>query len=306
MYMIVDYLYLFIYKLFSLLTKIIPSMIMNGFFKLLAYAAYYLHGKYRRIALTNLDFAFQNMLSEEEKKNIILRVYYNLVQTVTGFMKRSGMDKETLLVNIHFKNEHYLLQAIENKEKIIFITGHYSNWELLPPAITSKYGITLVGIGRKLDSDTMDKVLLRNREQFGVEMLYRKGGMKGAIKALRQNKTVGFLMDQSLGEKQGGIKVDFFGKSVGHSPAASVLARNLGAIMIPAFISTDDYKHYTVTFYKPIAPVKTDNKEADILTMTQAQASITEQVIREKPQEWFWVHKRWKVYYPELYKQSTS
>jgi len=279
---------------------------MNSLLKLLAYVAYYLRSKYRHIIFTNLDLAFQNRLSAQEKKSIALRVFYNLAQTITGFMKRSGMGKEELLTNISFRNEEYLLNAIENKEKIIFITGHYSNWELLPPAITSKYDITLVGIGRKLDSDVMDKVLLENREQFGVEMLYRRGAMKGAMKALKENKTVGFLLDQSLGEKQGGIKVNFFDKPVGHSPAASVLARNFEATMIPAFISTDDYRHYTVTFYEPIPYLKTDDKEADILTMTQAQADVTEQVIKQKPQEWFWAHKRWKAYYPELYRKSSS
>ncbi len=276
---------------------------MNTLLKSISYATYYLHGKYRDIIFINLDLAFKNSLSDKEKKKIVLRVFYNMIQTVIGFMKRNGISKEKLLENISFKNEHYLLDALKNKEKIIFITGHYSNWELLPPAVTSKYGITLVGIGRKLDSDVMDKVLLKNREQFGVEMLYRRGAIKGAIKALKQNKIVGFLLDQSLGEKQGGIKVNFFGKPVGHSPAASILARNFDATMLPAFISTDDYKHYTVTFYETLTTLKTDDKEADILSMTQAQADITEQVVKNKPEEWFWAHKRWKAYLPEIYKK---
>lgn len=302
----VDYFYLFSYKLFSFFAKYTPPFFTNFILKVLSKIIYYLKPKYYYIVGENLDIAFPEKYSQKEKKKMTLDVFYNLGQTIIGFMKRKGMNKKELLTNISFKNEEYLLDAIKNKEKIIFITGHYSNWELLPPALASKYNFTLTGIGRKLDSDIMDKILLENREQFGVEMIYRNGAIKGAIKALKQNKIIGLLLDQNLGEKQGGIKVDFFGKMVGHSPAASVLARMFKATMIPAFISTDDYIHYTVTFYKPIPYLKTANKEADILTMTQAQAHITQQVIKEKPQQWFWVHKRWKAYYPEIYTKSAS
>jgi len=298
----IDYLYLTLYKFFSFLSKIFPKPLMDSLLKSLSWIAYHTDKKHQRIIHTNLKLAFGENLTPLDYKRIGKRTYYNLLQTIIGFMKRYGKSKEELLKNVSFKNEHILQDAIDKNKKIIFVTGHYSNWELLPPAITAKFGITLVGVGRKLDSEVMDKVLLKNREQFSVEMIYRKGAMKNAIKALKQKKAVGLLMDQSLYEQQGAIKVNFFGKSVGHSPAASVLARMFNAKVIPAFISTDDYENYTVTFYEPLPYIKTDNKEEDIRRMTQAQAEITQQVIEAKPEEWFWVHKRWKTYHPELYK----
>jgi KDO2-lipid IV(A) lauroyltransferase len=127
--------------------------------------------------------------------------------------------------------------------------------------------------------------------------------MKGSIKALKEGKAIGLLLDQHLGARQGGIEVNFFNYKAMHSPAASVLARNFEADMIPAYISTDDYKHYVVTFYEPILFTKTDNKDADLLKMTQAQANIMQEVITNKPEEWFWVHKRWKGFYASMYKR---
>ncbi|HHD80336.1 MAG TPA: lipid A biosynthesis acyltransferase, partial [Campylobacterales bacterium] len=73
-----------------------------------------------------------------------------------------------------------------------------------------------------------------------------------------------------------------------------------------AYISTDDYQNYTITFYEPLPFIKTEDKESDILSMTQAQAKIMEDVIRTKPNEWFWVHKRWKGFYPEIYQRDKS
>jgi len=278
-----------------------PNNIANRLLRGLSTLVFYLKPRYYRIVSTNLEIAFPNRYTPKEKKDYTLGTFYRLGQAILGLMKRGRLSPEELTKNIHFQNEAILLDALRKKEKIIFIMAHYGNWELLPPAIASKYNMTIAGIGRKLDSSLMDKILLKNRERFGIEMLYRRGAMKGAMKALKENKSVCFLLDQSLGEKQGGIRVDFFGKPVGHSPAVSVLARNFDATLIPAFISTDDYKSYTATFYPPIPTLKTENKEADIHAMTQAQASITEEVIRQRPQEWFWVHKRWKVYLPELY-----
>jgi len=137
-------------------------------------------------------------------------------------------------------------------------------------------------------------------------MVYRKGGMKGLLKALKHGKAVGLLLDQHLGAKQGGVEVEFFGHKALHSPSASVLARNFEIAVIPAYISTDDYQNYTITFYKPIPFIKTEDKEADLLAMTQAQAKIMEDVIRAKPNEWFWVHKRWKGFYPEIYQRDSK
>ena len=301
--MIIDYLYLILYKFFSLLVKIFPSFLLDAFLKLLSHTALLLDKKHTNIIFKNLDFAYNNTLDTNQKKYIALRVYYNLIQTIIGIMKRESMSAEKLLQHIDFKNEHILQNAIDKKQKIIFITGHYSNWEMIPPALTTKFGIELAVIGRKLDSEVMDKVLVQNREKFGVTMIYRKGAMKESIKVLKQNKALGLLLDQHLGEKQGGIKVDFFGKKVTHSPAVSILARNFDATIIPVFISTDNYKKYTLTFYEPLPVIKTDNKEEDILRMTQAQADITQRVIETKPEEWFWVHKRWKAFYPALYQQ---
>lgn len=302
----IDYLYLFIYKLFSLLVKVTPTKVMNLSFRGLSSLVYTFDKKHQHIINANLKLAFGDSVTQAERDSIGKRTFYNLLQTIIGFMRRSGKSQHELLKHVTFKNEQILQEAIDAQKKIIFVTGHYGNWELLPPAITSKFGITLVGIGRKLDSELMDSVLIKNREQFGVEMLYRRGGMKGALKSLKAGKAVGLLLDQHLGAKQGGIEVDFFNHRTMQSPAASVMARSFGADMIPAYISTDDYTNYVVTFYEPIPFVKTDNKDADIQVMTQAQAKVMEEVITDKPEEWFWVHKRWKGFYPEIYQRDQS
>ena len=289
----IDYIYLFLYKLFKFLLSILSHKAKIRLIKSLVWLAYKISSKHRKIIAKNLYIAFGDTLSKEQIKDISLSAFANLVDTTLGIIERDGMSKSDVVKNVKFEGDEIVQKYIDSNKKIIFITGHQSNWELLSQSIAIHFGITLVGVGRKLDSEVMDKILKENREQFNVEMVYKKGAMKGCIKSLSQNKAVGILIDQALG-RDISIDVKFFGKDTTHTPIASILSRKFDIDLIPAFISTDDYKNYIVKVYEPIKSIKTDNQERDLSILTQAQANAMEKAIREHPKEWFWMHKRWK------------
>jgi len=300
----IDYLYLFLYKIFALLSKLLPRGFMDRLLMSISKFAYRFDRKHNHIINANLKLAFGDKLSQEKRDKIGVSVFYNLLQNIVGFMRRDSSSREEILKDIEFKNSYILEDALKSKRAIVLMTAHYSNWELLPVAVALEFNIDLVAVGRRLDSAVMDRILKRNREKYGVEMIYRKGAIKNLLKALRAGRVVGLLLDQHLGEKQGGIGVSFFGHKALHSPSASILARNLDAIIIPVFIHTTDYRKYEISFYKPIEPIKSKDKRLDILNMTQAQASITQSVIEKDPSQWFWVHKRWKGFYPNIYQRD--
>lgn len=299
----IDYIYLFLNKFFSFGVRLLPQKLMNSFFKTLAKFIYLTSKKHHQIINANLDLAFDKGLPQKEKDSIGIHTFYNLLQTTIGLMRRETYSKEDILKDVTFENEVIVHEALEKEKKIIFITAHYGNWELVPPLLTTHFHLDLSIIGRKLDSKMMDTVLVSNRERFNVKMIYRKNAIKNAVKAIRNGNALGLLIDQHLGEKQGGIAINFFGNKAYQSPAASTLARTLGATIIPVFISTEDHMRYTLTFYPALPVLKTEHKEQDILQMTQVQSDIKEKVIRKKPDEWFWVHKRWKGFYPEIYQR---
>jgi KDO2-lipid IV(A) lauroyltransferase len=296
----VDYLYFGIYKFFGFLLWILPDSIIKKIMGAIGWLAYYISPKHRKIIETNLDIAFGNTLNNREKKEIGVHAFINLLDTIFGIIRRDGMKKDEVIKNISFEGIEIVKKYQNSNKKIIFVTGHQGNWELLSQAIAIKFNLTLVGVGRELDSSLMDKILKRNREQFSIEMVYKKGAMKGCIRALSKGKAVGILVDQSLKLSQS-INIEFFGKPATHTPLASILSRKFGIDLIPAFISTDDYINYHVKIYEPIKTIKTDNQEDDLTKLTQAQADIMEQIIREHPKEWFWMHKRWKRLNEELY-----
>ncbi len=268
----------------------------------LARFAYLLDTKHRRIIDANLTLAFDDDIGKEERKAIALGSYINLFDTFFGIIARENMEKAKVIENIVFEGEEIVRRVRESGKKLIFVTGHYGNWELISQALAIKFDLTLVGVGRELDSKLMDERLKRNRERFNVEMVYKRGAMKGCIQALNADKAVGILVDQSLPLSQG-IEIDFFSHKATHTTLASILARRYESDIIPVFIHTEDYLTYKATIHEPIPYQKSDEQEADILAMTQAQADIMERVIRQDPRQWFWQHKRWKVFYSGIYRQ---
>ena len=291
--LMLDYLYLGLYKLFGFLLWILPDTLIRVLMKGLAWVAYMISAKHRNIIHRNLDLAFKPPLNDKEKREIGVHAFMNLIDTVFGIIKRDDMSINEVLKNVSFEGEEIIEKYRKEKKNFILVTGHYGNWELLSQSIAIKFNLTLVGVGRKLDSDLMDKVLKENRERFNVEMVYKKGAMKGCIKAINKGKTIGILTDQSIRKNQS-IEVDFFGSKATHTPLASILSRKFNLDLIPAYISTEDYVNYKVKIYEPIKAIKTDNQEDDLATLTQAQADVMQRVIEQNSKQWFWMHKRWK------------
>ncbi len=295
-----DKIYYISFLIFQFITKKTPDFILHPVLNILYHFTYFIDQKHKKVVRVNLDFAFGNELSDEEKKRIIKKCYKNLIYNLADFVKNQGISKEELEKKVKVKNRHYLTNALKEDKKIIFITAHYGNWELAALSAGAFFG-SMTAVGRKLDSPTMDKILKKNREQFDIRMFDKKGAMKNLMKALKDGRKIGLLVDQNTAEDEG-VLIDFFNKKARHTPSAALLARKFDAVIIPLYITTDDYKKYTLTLYEPIITPKTSDSKEDILRSTQAQALITEKVIRQKPDEWFWFHRRWKNRYEHIYK----
>jgi len=288
-----DYVYLGLYKFFRLLLKVLPTSMIQKLMYGLSWLAYTLSTKHRKRIIDNLNLAYPSKFNSKEQKEIGIYAFMNLLDTLFGIVRRDGISKDKVLENIRFEGSEIIEQYQQEGKNFILVTGHYGNWELLSQSIAIKFDLTLVGVGRKIDSDVMDEVLKKNREQFNVEMVYKQGALKECIKVIHQNKIVGILTDQAIRKNQS-IDVDFFANKATHTPLASILSRKFGLDLIPAYISTEDYEAYRVKIYQPIKSIKTDNQEEDLAILTQLQADVMEDVIKSNPKQWFWMHRRWK------------
>lgn len=295
-----DSFYVRAFGIFVFLVKKTPRFISDTFLNILAKLAYLLDKRHKKIAKVNLDLAYGNKMRDSEKRKIIKKCYKNLLFNMRDFVENQNTTKDKFLSKIKIHNEYYYTNVKEKGKGVIFITAHYGNWELLPLFMGAKYG-EVWGVGRALEHKQMNKILKTNREQFNVHLLDKKGALKGLLRALKKGCNVGLLVDQNTSEKEG-VLIDFFGKLARHTPSAAIIARKMEVPIVPVFVTTKDYENFDITFYEPIYAKKTQDSEQDIKECVQAQARITEEVIRKKPDEWFWLHRRWKNQYEELYR----
>ena len=295
-----DRLYLAGFYTLKFLIFILPSSLQNLLAKFLAFAFMKLKKKRFHVVMTNLNLAFGETKSKEEKLEIAKKCYYNFAKYLgINFILNQNTTKQKILKQVVFKNEHFLLDAIRSGRPIIVTTAHFGQWEIFPLAVAAYFGPSSV-LGRKLDSSVMDKILRANRAQFNVELIDKDGGAKDILKALKARRIVGILVDQNTAPKDG-IKVQFFGKDVLHTPAASVLAQKTNALIINAFIYQKGENLNEICFEQPI-DISTFDKEDAVQKVTQMQCSACEEMVRARPEEYFWFHQRFKRFYENEYK----
>ena len=295
-----DRLYLAGFYTLKFLIFILPSSLQKMLAKFLAFAFMKLKKKRFHIVMTNLDLAFGETKSKEEKLEIAKKCYYNFAKYLgINFILNQNTTKQKILEQVVFKNEHFLLDAMKSGRPIIVTTAHFGQWEIFPLAVAAYFGPSSV-LGRKLDSSVMDKILRANRAQFNVELIDKDGGAKDILKALKARRIVGILVDQNTAPKDG-IKVQFFGKDVLHTPAASVLAQKTNALIINAFIYQKGENLNEICFEEPI-DISTFDKEDAVQKATQMQCSACEEMVRARPEEYFWFHQRFKRFYENEYK----
>jgi len=162
------------------------------------------------------------------------------------------------------------------------------------------FGIESSVVGRKFGSPLLDELLKEHRERMGIKMIDKMNSAKELVKTVSSGRVLGLVVDQNTAENEG-LLVNFFGKEARHTPAASNLSVKYGCAIVPVFVKSVDFYNFELTIYEPFIPVSGADKESEIQRATRFQAGITERVIREKPDEWFWFHRRWKNRYEHIY-----
>lgn len=298
-----DYFYLGLYYTLRFLVKFSPKCALKGFLKSLASAFYHLDKKHTNIMRVNLKMCFAS-LKDDEIERLIKKNYYNFALFGAEFLLNQNTTKEQILSKISFENEELFNSVLSQNRPIIVQTAHYGNWELFSLAMAARYGAVSI-IGRALDSAKMNEILSANRTRFDIELIEKKSAVKQALKALNNRRLLGILVDQNTAKNEG-LECEFFSHKIMHTHAASVFASKSGAIIIPAFIERNESKDdsFKIVFYEPIdMQVLSQNhsKEEALKLATQAQSDATAAQISKKPDEYFWMHKKFKCFYENSY-----
>lgn len=295
-----DYIVYLVYRFFEFLFFISPKFLLKPILHFIAYLSYVFAKKHNRIAKANLDLAFGETKTEEEKKSIIKSSFLNMVYNLYEFiiLQRASLDEMEQKVIV--ENEAYILKLLEENKRVITVSGHYGCWEFSLPYFAMKYN-PLTIISRKLNNRYINDIFLKARHRQNLEMCEKDGAAKCMVKSLRKGRVVALTIDQSINSKQS-VDVTFFGHRASQVDSPVRLASKLDAVIIPLFTLREGFEKHKIIFKEPIE-VKQNMTEEEIQELSQKLSDVLEEQVRKKPEDWFWQHRRWKLYYPEIYKK---
>lgn len=253
----------------------------------------------RRSTLTkkNLKLAFPNK-SEDEIEKLAKEAYESLAITVAEIvlMINDKLDYESLINNKEETLKKLKKYTKDAKNGVIIITAHFSNWEFAAQFLPLN-GYPMIAVGRKGNNKLIEKNFTTPfRERFGNKNVHKKEAMINIVKALKSSKNVGLLIDQKSGGKSS-IKAKFFGVDADTTTSIATLKLKYNPVILPIFMPRDEQGKYTPLIIEPVEYLAQEeiDKEKKIALMTQRYNDIFEELIKEYPQQWFWMHNRWRL-----------
>lgn len=260
---------------------------------LLAGVVYHLHPRLRRVGLRNLEIAFPE-LPLKERRRIVRGVFRSLGRLLAEFCLFPKYSRENVSQIAVYEGYENFDAADRRGKGVLFLTAHMGAWEV-GSFVHSVHGHTLHVVVRPLDNPYVDRLVERYRTLYGNTTFAKQDFARGLLSAMRSGETVGLLMDQNMTPPQG-VFVPFFGVQACTASGIARVALHTDAAVIPAFTIWDDVlRKYRVHFDPPLTLVRTDDVEADVLANTAMFTNVLEQYVRKYPDQWLWVHRRWKT-----------
>jgi KDO2-lipid IV(A) lauroyltransferase len=259
----------------------------------LAWVVYLLHVRLRQVGMRNLAMVFPEK-SKAERKRILRGEFASLGRQLAEVCQFPRYTRENVEQVVVYDGLENYQNAYTCGKGVLFLTAHFGGWEL--SAFThSLHGHWMHVVVRAMDNVYLDRLIRQYRMMHGNQIVEKDDFVRGLLAAMRAGEVVGILMDTNMTPPQG-IFVDFFGIPACTASGLARIALKTEAAVVPTFTIWDaGLGKYRLRFDPAVELVRTDDLEADIKTNTQRFTSIIEEYVRKYPEQWLWVHRRWKT-----------
>lgn len=254
---------------------------------------YRLVRRHRERAIEHLRFAYGTQLSQREMERLACRSMQQMTMMAVEMLFTPRLINEwTWPRYIRLKGIAPAVEALLSKKGAILVTGHYGNWELIGFALTA-LGFPLVAVMRPLDNAYLNQHVMGVRSRRGLQLLYKKGASQSAGEILSSGGTLGFIADQNAGHK--GQFVDFFGRKASTYKSIALLAIEHQVPIIVGYARRlSDRFEYEVGCNRIIRPQEWAGQPNEMAWITQEYTRAIEDFVREAPEQYLWMHRRWK------------
>lgn len=280
-------------KVIMVLLRLIPFRLAVRAGALFGMVVYRILPGERRRVHENLRTAFADDLDERARRRLCWRVFINLGKTIFEFMQFPKLSRKRLLGMVRFENLEAMENALQQGRGAIAVTGHLGNWEMLAAGYAAMGLSTLHAIVRPLDNRLLDRYVESFREKKGVQPVPRGVALKEGVRALKGGSVLAFLMDQN--SAMHGVFVPFFGKPAATVQGPAIMAMKYKSPVIFCFDRRNKDGSHSLIFHDEIPLVEGGTREETILLNTARYTAAIEQAIRDCPEQWLWMHPRWRT-----------
>jgi Kdo2-lipid IVA lauroyltransferase/acyltransferase len=254
---------------------------------------YLLHGKLRRVGMRNLQLAFPDK-SAHERRKILRGEFTSLGRQLAEVCLFPSYTRENVTKIVVYDGFENFERAETRGKGVIYLTAHLGGWELSAFA-HSIQGHPLHVVMRGMDNPFLDRFITHLRTMHGNRAVDKGNFVRGLLSAMKAGETVGILMDTNMTPPQG-VFVDFFGIPACTASGLARIALRTDAAVVPGFTIWDrELRKYRLRFDPALALIRTGHEEADIVANTALFTKVIEQYVRRYPDQWLWVHRRWKT-----------
>lgn len=289
----IAYITYLILKGFSFFINLLPEDLALWIGRRLGNGMYYLDFEHRKVAIQNLHIAFGQERSEGEIRSIAKKNFQNLGMMTTEFFRIPKMDVKTFKKRVKIEGLEEALRLLEKGKGALLLLSHFGNWELM--GLMSKViGNPIMVIAKPLKKNQrLDQFLTKIRNVAGLEVVSSIKASRKVIRALSQNRVVGILIDQRA-KRSEGIWAEFFGRKAPTTPSLAVLAMKTDAPVLPVFMIRNGFQKHRLLIKEPLELIRTGDIKKDVEANTQLFNDTLESMVRQYPDQWFWVHRRWE------------
>jgi KDO2-lipid IV(A) lauroyltransferase len=278
--------------LFSSLA-LLPRRLAAGAGRAVAHIVYLSSRKLRRVGEMNLQIAFPEM-GESERKRLLRKSMINLGRHLGEFSRFATVTPEQLRRTTACQGLELLDAARARGRGVIIITAHLGAWEMVGFAL-SALGYPFDFLVRRIENPAIERLIETTRTRFGNRTINKRRAARSMLSVLRGGGMLGLLVDINVVRNKG-IFVDFFGVPASTTFLAAKLALRTGAVVVPIFAPwEEDQQRFVLRIGAPLAIERSGDEEKDIRRLTTAFTKTVEDHIRRYPDQWLWIHKRWRT-----------
>jgi lipopolysaccharide heptosyltransferase II len=289
-----DFVVYLLYRAGLAVVAALPLPFLFRFGQFLGVCAWMFSGKYRRLAKRNLEIAFANEKSPRELRQLVRRHFRQLGANLLCSAKLTQLSPERVLEHVEVENIESMAREFRAGVPVVLVLSHLGTWEVFAQLMPKFVGFVRgSSVYQSLGNRFIDKHVRRTRSQTGLELFDRRDGFEPVIELLRSGGGVGVLSDQHAGDH--GVWTPFFGRLASTSPLPALLAKRTRAALIAAGVYTTGPARWRIVFTE-----RFDQTGASVAVLTSKINRVIEEQIRRAPEDWFWVHNRWKTPEPNF------